>query len=454
MRKFWFLVPLTGVIVALALTLTSSATAVRTGTLVAAATVSQPVVTGTAQVGDNVHVGGAAGATVAWDQCGNTTNWCGEIPASVGQWSYTIPASEQGFYLRAQVTGPDGAVGVSNATALVAKAVVTSSSSSSSSTTSSTTTTPTSTSTTTTPTSTTSSTTTTPSSSSTTTTSSTTTSGGSNCAGTPGSASPNYASMDACGFPSPDTTGVPAGTTLTPSGSITASTPGQVISDLQINGSIDVTASNVVIKDDDIASNSQTGAIRIESGVTGVQVEYDTIHGTDGTGSGNLQAAVYNTNYSDAANAVTIDHVDFYNGQRIMHGPGTLTNSFCLDNVAVSGAHYECVYEGGGGVVINHNTLLTAFTQTAAVFVSTDFAALTDVQITNNLLAGGGYVIYGDATNEHNYGIQSEEITGNYFSALYYPDSGYYGPDDGEYLPSVAVWSDNVNDAGQTVPPT
>ncbi len=278
--------------------------------------------------------------------------------------------------------------------------------------------------------------------------------GGVNCAGPDGSGNPDYAAMDACGFPSPHTTGVPAGTTLTPSGSITANTAGQVISDLKVTGSIQVNASNVTIENSEITSNSSTGGVRIGPGVSGVVVKNDTIHGTDDSASGNLQAAVYNTNYSDSTNAVTVDHVDFYDGQRILHGPGTLENSFCLDTVAVSGAHYECVYEGGGGVVINHNTLLVGFTQTAAVFISTDFAALQDAQITNNLLAGGGYAIYGDATNEHNYGIRSETITGNHFSRLYYGNGGYYGVCDDQYLPSAATWSGNVwDDTGAIVSP-
>ena len=123
-------------------------------------------------------------------------------------------------------------------------------------------------------------------------------------------------------------------------------------------------------------------------GVTGALVEYDSIHGTSPTAAGNLQAALYSTNYSDGANAVMIDHVDFYNGQRILHGPGTVQNSFCLDNVSVSGAHYECIYEGGGSITINHNTLLTAFTQTAAIFLSTDFAALDrDMGVEDELAA-------------------------------------------------------------------
>ena len=277
-------------------------------------------------------------------------------------------------------------------------------------------------------------------------------SSGTNCAGIPGSGAPSYASLDACGFPSPDTTGVPSGTALTPyAGPSNITTAGTTISHAEITEDLTISANNVTIEDSDIdIANVSTGAIRIGSGVTGAVVEYDSIHGTSATQAGNLQAAVWNTNYSDGANAVTIDHVDFYDGQRILHGPGTLQNSFCLNNVAVSGAHQECIYEGGGSITINHNTLLVDFTQTAAIYLSTDFAPLGTVQVTNNLLAGGGYTFYGGNTSSASVG--SLTVTGNRWSRLYYSTCGYYGTD--AYMPSTYTWSGNVwDDTGQTVSP-
>ena len=274
----------------------------------------------------------------------------------------------------------------------------------------------------------------------------------SDCAGIPGSGAPSYASLDACGFPSPDTTGVPSGTALTPyAGPSNITTAGTTISHAEITEDLTISANNVTIEDSDIdIANVSTGAIRIGSGVTGAVVEYDSIHGTSATQAGNLQGAVYNTNYSDGANAVTIDHVDFYDGQRILHGPGTLQNSFCLNNVAVSGAHQECIYEGGGSITINHNTLLVDFTQTAAIYLSTDFAPLGTVQVTNNLLAGGGYTFYGGNTSSASVG--SLTVTGNRWSRLYYSTCGYYGT--GAYMPSTYTWSGNVwDDTGLPVSP-
>jgi hypothetical protein len=280
-------------------------------------------------------------------------------------------------------------------------------------------------------------------------------SSGVSCAGVSGSGQPSYVDMDACGFPSPDSTGVPVGTVLTAySGPSNISTAGTTIRGAEFTSPVTISASNVTIEDSDFdigSASSQSGAVRVGSGVTGTLISYDTFHGTDGTSAGDMFAAVYNTNYTEGANAVTIDHVDFYDGQRIMHGPGTLQNSFCLDNVAVSGAHYECVYEGGGSMTINHNTLLTDFGQTAAIYLSTDFASLGTVQVTNNLLAGGGYALYGGAPNG-GFTVGSETVTGNRFSRVYYAKSGQWGPN--AYMPSTYTWSGNVwDDTGQPVSP-
>ena len=267
---------------------------------------------------------------------------------------------------------------------------------------------------------------------------------GLNCAGAPGSGQPNYASMDACGYPSPNTTGVPAGTQLTPSDGFTVSTDGTVVNALDVSGTIEVAANNVTIENSEVSTSGDFG-IDIESGVTGTVIKNVTINGLDTTSSGELQWGIYN---QAAFDGVSADHVDFYNGERILVGPGTLTNSFCLDNVNNPGAHYECVYEGQGSVTLDHNTLLTAHNQTAAIYLSTDFGPLGTVKVTDNLLAGGSYTLYGGATSAA--GVSSETVTGNRFSRLYYPDGGYYGPV--AYMPSSYTWSGNLwDDTGRRV---
>ena len=274
------------------------------------------------------------------------------------------------------------------------------------------------------------------------------------CAGTPGSGTPNYASLDACGYPSPDTTGVPTGTQLTASGRVTASTPGEVINGLAVSGTIDVTASNVTIENTDVANASSCcWGVRIEPGVTGTVLKYDTIHGTDNA-SGSLAWAVDN---AGDFNSVTEDHVYTYDADRILNGPGTVTNSYCLGNANISGEHYECVYTGEGSVVISHDTLLETHAQTGATWVGPDFGDIDTYTVENSLLGGGGYTLYGAATNSSNPArgalVGPVTIENNRFSKLYFPKGGYYGTDD--YFDwSKTSWSGNIwDDTGQTVSP-
>ena len=176
-------------------------------------------------------------------------------------------------------------------------------------------------------------------------------------------------------------------------------------------------------------------------------IRYVTIHGTGTTSSTELAWGIYNRGDFDAVSA---DHVEFYNGERILMGPGTLTRSFCLDNVDSPGAHYECTYVASGRVTLDHNTFLTAHSQTAAVYLGVDPGdTLGPVRVTNNLLAGGGYALYGGA-NADGTGVSSEIVTGNRFSRLYFRRGGEYGP--AAYMPKSYVWAGNFwDDTGRPV---
>ena len=206
----------------------------------------------------------------------------------------------------------------------------------------------------------------------------------------------------------------------------------------------------MTIENSDIAdANASNGAITIASGVTGTLLEHDTIHGTNNS-SGSLAWGV-NDNVGSVS-SVTEDHVYAYNIDRILQGPGVVTNSFDLENGNISGEHYEAVYVGNGSVTLNHNTFLNPHNQTAAIFLCNDFGPLGTVQVTNNLLAGGDYTLYGDATNIGNGGVSSETVTGNRFSRLYFARGGIYGPVTA--MPSSSTWSANVwDDTGQSVSP-
>ena len=231
-----------------------------------------------------------------------------------------------------------------------------------------------------------------------------------------------------------------------------------VYNGLNVNGEITVRANNVTIENSNITDEDpDNAAIQVASGVTGVKILNDSIHGTNAVQSGSLAYAVSNL-YGTTLDSVTIDHTNFYNGDRILSGFGTVTNSYCLGGAVFSTngnvEHDECIYTSGAapGIRAIHDTLINANpAQTAAIFVDNpDYggggtAGTLDVE--NSLLAGGDYCLYGGNTNLTSGGsvhTGPETVTGNRFSTLFFNTCGTFGPH--VYIAPNVVWSGNVWD--------
>ena len=102
-------------------------------------------------------------------------------------------------------------------------------------------------------------------------------------------------------------------------------------------------------------------------------------------------------------------------------------------------------------LLIQHNTMLNSYGQTDAIGLFQDFTVVSNVTINDNLLAGGGYTIYG-GMGSHG---QSSNImvTNNVFSTMYYPQGGHYGPATAfDPTASGNVWSGNAWTNGKTIP--
>lgn len=80
-------------------------------------------------------------------------------------------------------------------------------------------------------------------------------------------------------MPGPDSTGVPPGTELTGSGSLTVTERGAVISGLDIDGCVDIEASDVTIQQTRITCDREHSAVRIGDGATGLLMEDVEIDG-------------------------------------------------------------------------------------------------------------------------------------------------------------------------------
>jgi hypothetical protein len=255
----------------------------------------------------------------------------------------------------------------------------------------------------------------------------------------------------ACGYPDATNTGVPAGTTLTlRSGAVVVSTPGTTISGIGLTGTIDVEASDTTIEDSEVTVDGTQvcGAscggkgIWIKPGVSGTVIQDVTCHGGAPNGVDVTQYCILNS-----GSATQVKRVRAYNCTECFAGPGTLSDSFLDVTGTIKGEHYEDIYYGGGGgpLRVDHDTMLNPQGQTAVVFASVDFGDQTALTITNNLMAGGGYVIYGGASGSNGHVTGPVRIAGNRFSRRYSPNGGSYGVV--AYLNSaVTSWSGNIWD--------
>jgi len=191
-------------------------------------------------------------------------------------------------------------------------------------------------------------------------------------------------------WPGQQTTGVPAGTALTPSGSLDLDTDGQVVSGLDITGCVDVRGRNVTIKKSRITCSRDTWAVRTFDGVTNLVLEDVEING-----SGKNSAAVCCGNYT----LRRVNVHDSIDGPRL--GSNTsIVDSWIHDLTRVDGSHGDTLQTTGArGILVKHNRLEPYKTGTsdpnnAAIMVgSTTAPEVRDMVVEDNYCNGGNYTI-------------------------------------------------------------
>jgi hypothetical protein len=235
------------------------------------------------------------------------------------------------------------------------------------------------------------------------------------------------ADPSACGFPDGTNTGVPAGTVLKQSGDITISTPGEVVTGLQVNGTVTITASNVTLKDSLIIPDSGDPAIAVSyDHVSGVVIENVEINGGKHSPSSvGVQGSGFTLeadNIHGTADAVDVDSND-------------VVKDSWIHDLWVSGSdHTDGVQSAGGSnVTISHNTIdATANSTNSAIIIGADLGPISNTLITNNLLDGGSYTIYAGSDGQYSSGVIT--ITNNRFA----DDADYgltsFAPDGGSII--------------------
>lgn len=297
-----------------------------------------------------------------------------------------------------------------------------------------------------------------------------------------------FSAPGACGYPDPNygNVGVPAGTTLTPSGDIVVTTPGTVIKGVDVSGPapIDIEADNVTVENSRLTVTGggcgvQTTCgnwdLRIGEGHTGTVLSHLELT-TDS--SSTVEHAIRNT--SD--DTMRADHIYSHGPDAIMYGQGTLSDSYASISLRIASDHLEDIYCTDGTVIANHNTLLNNYNSVATLFCDTNGgrggSCDNHITMTNNLLAGGGYIVY-ECGNASSVGSATMNISNNRIARCitrpftqandggfdckgststdagsgadqygYWPRGGHYGVDSYTFCPSVpgATWSQNVWD--------
>lgn len=228
------------------------------------------------------------------------------------------------------------------------------------------------------------------------------------------------------GYPDETNTGVPTGTTLTPSGSITVNTDGAIIEDLDINGQIVVNANNVTIRRVRLTSGDFYPIAY--NGPTGLLVEDCEIIAT----SYNVTAGISFANYTARRVFVTGSADGFKANENV------LIEDCYVDGLGIGpDTHNDGVQAtGGSNVTIRHNTFKLGDEPgvSAVIQLGNEWSSNSDWLIEDNLIDGGGWSINASSDPADN---PNAQVLNNRFTRRAGYGAGYIGG---------AVWTGNYYD--------
>jgi hypothetical protein len=267
-----------------------------------------------------------------------------------------------------------------------------------------------------------------------------------------------------CGYPDATNTGVAKGLTMHRVPQDVTSGPGwagdsrgwldvrgdnAVVENLIVSGSIEIYGTNDTIRNNISVVTGDTWAIAFR-------------HSTNTTISNNQIGVMGATRlgvgikdiYGDAVNPQVLRNNLQNVDTGVQMGQGLIEGNYIHDMGLETGDHINGITSNGSTqqLTIRGNTILNIFNQTDAIGLFQDFGVEANRTITGNLLAGGGYTVYG-GDNERYGKTYNIQVTNNRFSTVYYPSSGSYGPVAAfDKAGSGNVWSGNYWDvSGGTV---
>ena len=247
-----------------------------------------------------------------------------------------------------------------------------------------------------------------------------------------------------CGFPDASTTGPSGALKRVPQdvssgkgwhwdsrGWVTVDGKGAVFSGYTVSGTVDVTAENVTIRGNEVATQGWPVSTRHADGVV---IEHNIIRGE--SRSRMCDNGIRDI-YGDTDD-ITIsgnEIYDCYSGINHFNMGGQIRGNYIHDIGSVcTGSNPDCGHFNGiqlgaglGPVMtIADNTVLVPAMLTDAIMLANDDGPQTNRTITGNLLAGGGYTLYGSGGPSAR--ATNIVVRDNSFSTVYYPRGGSYGP--------------------------
>ena len=220
---------------------------------------------------------------------------------------------------------------------------------------------------------------------------------------------------------------------------------GAVLSGLYIPHELVIKASDVTVKDVQVAASGDFGIKLADT--KDVTIEYSVISGQNAT-TGRVSSAIDDI-YGDSTGTVIKDNNIFDFKTAIQISTGLVDGNYIHDPGYLAGDHTNGFYVNGGTepLVIENNTIFDSLDETDAINLDAGSSGVpvANKTIENNFLAGGAYTIYGGSAP--NNPTSNIVIEGNRFGQQFHPRSGHYGPV--AYFDATSkgnVWSGNFWD--------
>lgn len=252
------------------------------------------------------------------------------------------------------------------------------------------------------------------------------------------------------GFPTADGTG--SSGTLTdvtpPTGELILGDDNQVLQNTRVHGTLTVLGCNVTVRNVEVdggeplaspVDNTDDLFLIWDKANEGCVTTFDHVtvnnvgqYATEGLRSnGSVTQHVTSLKIIGTQLGITLGEADH------------VSDSYILLGATEREDHNEDILDDGDeGVVLNHNTFLNPNDQTAALSLFNEFGPNSNFQITDNLLAGGGYTCYcGDGVDAR---ASNVSFVGNVFSRMFYPNVGNFGPGRAYNPAGGGVWQNNV----------